>query len=163
MRKGQQERFSELQKFILKAAYLKTHKQISLPKRTYSLSLSQLNNSAWAERYNELTEEIYFSALYESDILLNFYGLNEIPGTGDRYSGGSNKEKTALRRSLETLYKRGYIREYWQYSTGAGNTETGAGFTGKPSTLYERNYHSRAIITLTLKGEMQAEKFLKVG
>lgn len=168
-----EERLSKLQKYILTAAYKKTILKEALPIQVWRFA-QYLGNSrrpandngtliVYEEnKYDKLYRDLYFSALYESDILMNFYGLY----TADEkygYTGGSNKEKTALTRSLKTLYERGYINPYWQWSQDAGEIKNTYFFAGQPISVHEVSYQSRAIITLTDKGEKKAAELLNVS
>lgn len=147
------ERLSKLQKFILSATYKKTILREELPEK--------INRFKFLPERDALYSDLYFSALYESDILLNFYNLK---GKEEKYGyeGGSNKEKTALHRSLKTLYQRGYINPYWQWSIGVGE-ETGTfSFAGSSITTQELSHWSKAIITLTGKGTIKAKELLKL-
>ena len=166
-----QERLSKLQKFILTAAYKKTVRRKPLPECAPAFYSRAIRDAATHDiaatnnRYEELKNELYFSALYESDILLNFYGLEfKDPCWSEKYAyeGGSNKEKTALRRSIKRLYESGYINPYWHWIQHAGE-ETGTYyFAGQAITTYEASYKSRAIITLTEKGREKAGELLKL-
>ena len=169
------ERLSKLQKFILSAAYKKTVLKEELPVKIWrfdngmkkmhqvygynkeALMVSKIEENRYADLYSEL----YYSALYESDILMNFYN-KWTPDEKYGYEGGSNKEKTALRRSLKTLYDRGYINKYWQWKQNAGEFKETVSGLGMTCDIYELSYYSRAIITLTNKGKKTAEKLLNV-
>lgn len=145
------ERLSKLQKFILSAAYKKTVMKEELPVKISWFYRGMQCKDEFAPLFNEL----YFKALYESDILMNFYD-KWTPQEKYGYIGGSNKEKTALSRSLKTLYERGYINDYRQrYIESDGLFDTRYG--SKPL-----HYNSNSIITLTSKGRKTALKFLNV-
>lgn len=159
------ERLSKLQKYIITAAYTKTVLRKELPKKMWFFKREKPSTGCdiiVKEQYrNTLCSDLYFSALFESDVLLNYYGLcgnNEKYG----YTGGSNKEKTALHRSLKTLYQRGYINPYWQWSINAGEKTGTFNFAGRTTDTYELSYQSKAIITLTGKGREKAQELLKV-
>lgn len=162
------ERLSKLQKYILTAAYTKTVLKKGLPikigffeRPAAPAAGYQIIDTSGDQHREQLFTDLYFSALYESDILLNFYGLQGSSETYG-YKGGSNKEKTALHRSLKTLYQRGYINPYWQWSISAGE-ETGTfGFGGMAITTHELSHQSKAIVTLTPKGRDKAGELLKL-
>lgn len=148
------ERLSKLQKFILSAAYKKTVLKEELPVMIDAFGSGLHPSEASLKKHPEIENEhnarmteIYYSALYESDIMMNYYN-RWTPDENYGYEGGSNKEKTALRRSLKTLNDRGYINEWGNFIQ---NTRDGKGF-----------YTSGAIITLTYKGKETAERLLNV-
>ena len=145
------ERLSKLQKYILTACYRKTKLGEPLKRKLLCFEIGY----GAACLYNE--------ALFESDILLNYYGLHNL-NDSERYGyyNGSNKEKTALRRSLRKLYDRGYINDYTQWSINYGQKTGTFSWNGQSYDTYEGSYQSRAIITLTLKGEMTAKELLNV-
>lgn len=144
------ERLSKLQKFILTACYKKTVLGESLPRKLDCFK----DGRSYTRLYND--------ALFESDIMLNYYQKYNWIGENYGYYGGSNKEKTALRRSLKILFNRGYINDYTQWSLHHGEKTGTQSFYGRTFELYELSYQSRAIITLTLKGETTAKKLLNV-
>lgn len=165
------ERLSRLQKFILTATYRKTILKEALPVKVWRFEehmkserdFRGMNGEIVTEqnKYKALYDELYFSALYESDILMNYY-KKWTPNENYGYEGGSNKEKTALHRSLKTLYDRGYINKYWQWSQNAGKIKETISFMGNSIPLYDMSYQSKAIITLTEKGKQTAGELLKV-
>lgn len=161
------ERLSKLQKFILTTAYKKTVLKERLPKCIYGFKEKEASpettialNDDYHVIYARLNERLYFSALYESDIMFNFYN-RWTPDEKYGYEGGSNKEKTALRRSLKTLYDKGYINDYTSWYIELEDPEHTYIFLGREEN-YKSIYYSRAIITLTQKGKTKAEEFLKL-
>lgn len=152
------ERLSNLQKYILTACYKKTVLKQELPIRIeqFELALEERNE------YIAKIKPLYFSALFESDILLNYYKLYNFNDEKYGYIGGSNKEKTALHRSLNLLYKRGYINDFRQWSIHDGACTGSFSIAGQTISTYEASYQSRAIITLTRKGIKKAAELLKV-
>lgn len=153
------ERLSKLQKYILTACYQKTILKQELPKKIdlFESALSGLENG-----YVEKRKKLYYKALYESDILLNHFNLSNYNNESYGYVGGSNKEKTILRRSLKLMHERGYIEDYNTWSIDEGDSTGTYDFCGKTITTYEASYQSRAIIRLTAKGISKAEELLKV-
>lgn len=161
------ERLSKLQKYILTAAYRKTVLKERLPKCIYGFKEKEassettiVSNDDYIAIYARLDERLYFSALYESDIMFNFYN-RWTPDEKYGYEGGSNKEKTALRRSLKTLYDRGYINDYTSWHIELEDPEHTHIFLGREES-YKGDYYSRAIITLTQKGKTKAKELLKL-
>lgn len=147
-RRGQPERMSELQKFIISACYMKTVMKKPLPRKIYGFNWTEEDLTGEYGEYYRARKNLYLSALYESDIMLNYYHMVNPNGETYGYIGGSNSQKTALRRSLKTLQERGYINpSYEQWSIKDENGHS---------------FQSRAIITLTEKGKLTAENLLKV-
>lgn len=154
-----EERLSKLQKYILTACYQKTILKQDLPKK---IDIFERALSGFENGYVEKRKALYYKALYESDILLNYFNLYNYNDENYGYIGGSNKEKTILRRSLKLMYERGYINDYNIWSINEGDATGTYGIGGKSITTYEASYQSKAIITLTTKGRKKAEELLKV-
>ena len=152
-RKGQPERLSKLQKFILTATYKKTYLKKPLPQILPDLERLL---SGYHEGCNEAYTDLYFRALYESDILLNYYNLTNWNKEQYGYEGGANKEKTAIKRSLDTLLKRGYINPYNQRMIKG--RATGIKYSWGEDVI--ATYFSKNIITLTEKGRLKAQQLL---
>ena len=152
------ERLSNLQKYILTACYKKTVLKQELPIKIeqFELALEERNE------YIAKIKPLYFNALYESDILLNYYKLYNFNQENYGYIGGSNKEKTALRRSLKLLCSRGYINDFKQWSIHNGACTGTYNIGSQTISTYEASYQSRAIITLTSKGIKKAAELLNV-
>ncbi len=153
------ERLSRLQKYILSACYKKTVLRQPLLKKIYRF---EQGTDGETDEFYKAYKELYYRALYESDILLNYYGLENY-SIDEKYGyvGGSNKEKTVLRRSLKVLYDRGYINDYTQWEIQGENVEYYQYWNDK-TIIHNTTYRSKAIITLTEKGKEEALKILNI-